>query len=205
MSKAKITVFGFRGSNEELKQLLAGGLHITTMKANGSGCVIEYETEPKVGRPQKINKDRILALRAEGMAYAVIGKALGCSKAYVIKVCKAEAATEPVAVPEPLPEPPEALQEPERVDAEPEIPGQMSVEEFMQPSTPQKKSLKELRKAAGLTQKQLAEATGLKLRSIQDYENGKQGLKYAGPVARHLLAKALHCSIDDFEDYFYNE
>ena len=79
----------------------------------------------------------------------------------------------------------------------------MHVEDFLQKEEPvakPKKSLKELRKASGLTQKQLAEETGIKLSRIKEYENRKNGMKLVGPVGRLVLAKALHCSVDDFED-----
>lgn len=199
--KEKITVFGYRGSEEELAQLLAAGLHITAMKQNGSGWVIEFDPEPKVGRPQKIDKAQILRLRADGMAYAAIAKELGCSKAYVIKVCKAETAPETEEIPALVPEVPQ----PEPTADDDEIPGQMRVEDYLTPAAPQKKSLKELRKAAGLSQKALAEASGIKLQKIKDYETGKHGLAFAGPVIRYTLAKALGCSVDDFEGYYYDE
>lgn len=223
--KDKICVYGYKGSKEELAQLLAAGLHITGMKQNGSSWVIEFDPEPKVGRPQKIDKNQILKLRADGLAYAAIARELGCSKAYVIKVCKAEAAPEAEAdrilaaaaeqltdtwaaeydaVLQSLPEVTVAPQPEPAADGD-EIPGQMKVEDFLAPAAPQKKSLKELRKVAGLSQKALAEATGIKLQRIKEYENGKNGLALAGPVTRYTLAKALGCSVNDFEDYYYDK
>lgn len=221
MSTEKITVAGWKGTTEELQQLLKNGLHITDMQQIGSCWMVDFETEPKVGRPPTISKEQILSMRAVGMSYAAIGKALGCSKTYIIKVCKQQAETGS----EPMQNTPEKAEPGEAADpkaairpsgssaaADPaadtdEIPGQMHVEDFLQEEEPvakPKKSLKELRKASGLTQKQLAEETGMKLSTIRDYENGKNGMKFVGPVVRHVLAKALHCSVDDFEDYYFD-
>ena len=175
--KEKLTVFGYSGSAEELKTLLEAGLRITAMTQDGSSYVIEYD-KPKVGRPQKVDKERILSLRAEGKSYADIGKELGCSKAYVIKVCKAEAGAEPVEVPAPQPEDcPEPEPEPE-----PE-------------AALKQNNLKELRKAAGLSQKALSEKTGIKLKTIQDWE--RTGKPIDGEVFRYLLARELHCRADE--------
>lgn len=201
MSTAKMVIAGWNGNEDELKQLLKNGLHITEMQPSGIGWVVEFETEPKIGRPQKINKQQIFSMRKDGMSYASIATALGCSKTYIIKVCKQQAeygeahrsAND------------KAVKPPADADIK-DFPEQTHVEDHPQPDVDsKKKTLKELRKEAGLTQKQLAEATGLKLRSIQEYENGKQGLKYAGHGIRYTLARALHCSIDDFEGYFLDE
>lgn len=221
MGTEKITVAGWKGTTEDLQQLLKNGLHITDMQQIGSCWMIDFETDPKVGRPASIDKAQILSMRAAGMSYAAIGKELGCSKTYIIKVCKQQAETgsedlqnppkeaEPVEAAEPKaairPSGSSAAADP-AADTD-EIPGQMHVEDFLQEEEPvakPKNSLKELRKASGLTQKQLAEATGIKLSEIKDYENGKNGMKFVGPVIRHVLAKALHCSVDDFEDYYFD-
>ncbi len=217
MGTEKITVAGWKGTTEDLQQLLKNGLHITDMQQIGSGWMIDFETDPKVGRPASIDKEQILSMRAVGMSYAAIGKALGCSKTYIIKVCKQQEKTDSEA----LQNPPEEAEPVEAAEpkaamrpsgsssaADPtadtdEIPGQMHVEDFLQEEEPvakPKKSLKELRKASGLTQKQLAEETGIKLSRIKEYENRKNGMNLVGPIGRHVLAKALHCSVDDFED-----
>lgn len=198
MSTARVTIAGWNGNEDELKQLLRNGMHITEIRQLGSCWMVDFETEPKVGRPPTISKEQILSMREDGMSYAAIGKALGCSKTYIIKVCKqqAEGGAENQSVSDTVVELP--------ADTE-EIPGQMHLEDFLQPDTKPKKTLKELRKEAGLTQKQLAEETGIKLSEIKDYENGKNGMKFAGPVVRHVLAKALRCSTDDFESYYFDE
>lgn len=77
--------------------------------------------------------------------------------------------------------------------------------ESLFPEAAKDKRLKELRKRAGLTQKQLAEITGIRLEKIQEYENGQYGMQFAGPISRYKLAAALHCSIDDFENPYFEE
>lgn len=60
-----------------------------------------------------------------------------------------------------------------------------------------KKGLKAARKAAGLTQKQLAAQSGVKLRAIQLYEQNQLDLRRASVSSALVLAKTLHCSIED--------
>ena len=60
-----------------------------------------------------------------------------------------------------------------------------------------KKGLKAARKAAGLTQKQLAAQSGVKLRAIQLYEQNQLDLRRASVSSALALAKTLHCSIED--------
>lgn len=91
MGTEKITVAGWKGTTEDLQQLLKNGLHITNLQKIGSCWMLEYETDPKVGRPASIDKEQILSMRAAGKSYAAIGKELGCSKTYIIKVCKKQA------------------------------------------------------------------------------------------------------------------
>lgn len=59
-----------------------------------------------------------------------------------------------------------------------------------------KKGLKAARKAAGLTQKQLAAQSGVKLRAIQLYEQNQLDLRRASVSSALALAKTLHCSIE---------
>lgn len=56
-------------------------------------------------------------------------------------------------------------------------------------------NLKRLRQAAGLTQKALAEATGIPLRTIQDWEDFRRRL--TDIYILRQLADTLNCSIDD--------
>ena len=60
-----------------------------------------------------------------------------------------------------------------------------------------KKGLKAARKAAGLTQKQLAVQSGVKLRAIQLYEQNQLDLSRASVSSAVALAKTLNCSIED--------
>lgn len=60
-----------------------------------------------------------------------------------------------------------------------------------------KKGLKAARKAAGLTQKQLAAKSGVKLRAIQLYEQNQLDLRRASVSSALALANTLDCSIED--------
>lgn len=60
-----------------------------------------------------------------------------------------------------------------------------------------KKGLKATRKAAGLTQKQLAAQSGVKLRAIQLYEQNQLDLRRASVSSAMALAKTLDCTIGD--------
>lgn len=54
-------------------------------------------------------------------------------------------------------------------------------------------SIKELRKLNGLTQRELAEKSGVSLRMIRAYEQGRQGIGKAEASSVLGLAHALHC------------
>ena len=58
--------------------------------------------------------------------------------------------------------------------------------------------LQEKRKAAGLSQSQLAEKSGVPVRSIQEYEQGKKDLKKAAYQTVQALSDALGCKTEDF-------
>lgn len=60
-----------------------------------------------------------------------------------------------------------------------------------------KRGLKAARKASGLTQKQLAAQSGVKIRAIQLYEQNQLDLRRASVSSALALAKTLHCSIED--------
>lgn len=60
-----------------------------------------------------------------------------------------------------------------------------------------KKGLKAARKAAGLTQKQLAAKSGVKLRAIQLYEQNQLDLRRASVSSALALANTLSCAIED--------
>lgn len=57
--------------------------------------------------------------------------------------------------------------------------------------------LKELRKAASMTQAELAEKSGLNLRTLQDYEQGQKPLKSASYERVEKIADALGVDMKD--------
>ena len=57
--------------------------------------------------------------------------------------------------------------------------------------------LKRQRKLAGLTQKQLAELTGIKIRMIQAYEQNDQDISKAEALTVLKLTRCLGCSMED--------
>lgn len=57
--------------------------------------------------------------------------------------------------------------------------------------------LKQQRKSAGLTQKELADKSGVKLRMIRAYEQGYQDISRAEVSSVVKLAKVLRCSAED--------
>lgn len=57
--------------------------------------------------------------------------------------------------------------------------------------------LKYYRLLANLTQAQLADKTGISIRTIQKYESGERDIKKASAESVHKLAKALNVTIDD--------
>ena len=60
-----------------------------------------------------------------------------------------------------------------------------------------KKGLKAVRNAAGLTQKQLAAQSGVKLRARQLYEQNQFDLRRASVSSALALAKSLDCTLED--------
>ena len=58
-------------------------------------------------------------------------------------------------------------------------------------------NLHRLRKAAGLTQKELAELSGVNLRTLQQYEIGLKDINRASGAAINALALALRCNFYD--------
>ena len=57
--------------------------------------------------------------------------------------------------------------------------------------------LQEKRKAAGLTQRELALRSGLSIRTIQHYEQGSMDLDLAAASTVYCLALALGCPMED--------
>ena len=60
--------------------------------------------------------------------------------------------------------------------------------------------LKTARQAKGLTQKQLAEASGLNLRTLQHYEQGSKDLNQAAAITVYGLAVILGVTVKDLLD-----
>jgi DNA-binding transcriptional regulator YiaG len=57
--------------------------------------------------------------------------------------------------------------------------------------------LKELRTAAGYSQRQLSEKSGATLRSIQQYEQRKKNINHAAAESLLAIAQVLGCSVSD--------
>ena len=60
-----------------------------------------------------------------------------------------------------------------------------------------KQALKRLRKYAGLSQRELADRTGIPIRTIQQYEQGQKQLSHARVDVVVRLSRALYCKIED--------
>lgn len=57
--------------------------------------------------------------------------------------------------------------------------------------------LKEIREARGMTQAELAEKSGLGIRSIRAYEQGQRDINEAAVISVYRLSKTLNCSVED--------
>ena len=58
-------------------------------------------------------------------------------------------------------------------------------------------NLKDIRSDKGLTQSQLAEASGVNLRILQYYEQGYKDINKAQAITLYKLAQVLECKIED--------
>lgn len=58
-------------------------------------------------------------------------------------------------------------------------------------------SLKSLRESARITQKVLAEKSGVSFRMVQKYENGEKDINKAEAMTVYKLSKALKCKMED--------
>lgn len=65
----------------------------------------------------------------------------------------------------------------------------------------QETNLKQLRKRAGLSQSELAEASGVPLRTIQQYEQRQKSINNAQAQYLIMLARALYCTVEDLIEY----
>ena len=59
------------------------------------------------------------------------------------------------------------------------------------------KKLKEMRQSKGLSQSQLAEKTGINVRTIQHYEQGSKNFDHARIDTIMKTCIALHCKLED--------
>ena len=87
---SKISVYGYEGTNEELERELALGLAVLRVwdMPNGKGVYVELEEKSTSIYAPQFDKEQIKKMRADGNSYGEIATAVGCSKSYVIKVCK---------------------------------------------------------------------------------------------------------------------
>ena len=58
-------------------------------------------------------------------------------------------------------------------------------------------NLQKYRKAAGLTQLDLSVLSGVNLRTLQDYEQGRKPINQAAAVTVHNIAKVLGVTVED--------
>jgi len=57
--------------------------------------------------------------------------------------------------------------------------------------------LKKIREAKGITQKALAELSGVNQRTVQNFEQGKNDINQAAVIKVYALTKALDCTVED--------
>ena len=58
-------------------------------------------------------------------------------------------------------------------------------------------NLKNVREASGLSQKKLADSSGVSPRMIQYYEQGVKDINKAQGITLYKIAQALNCKIED--------
>ena len=58
-------------------------------------------------------------------------------------------------------------------------------------------SLKEIRKERGLSQSQLSKLSGVSIRMIQYYEQGRSDINGTAALTVYKLCQALNCSFED--------
>lgn len=73
----------------------------------------------------------------------------------------------------------------------------MKMVEYIKELFPKVPALKRIRQLRKLTQKQLSVLSGVKLRSIQAYEQGDNDIQKAQAETLYLLAKTLDCTIEE--------
>lgn len=88
----KISVYGYKGTAEELRKELSLGLSVSAVDdipSGKGGFYVEYSEKAKGGRPKRFDTEQIREMRKEGKSYGQIARELGCSKTYAIRVCQA--------------------------------------------------------------------------------------------------------------------
>ena len=58
-------------------------------------------------------------------------------------------------------------------------------------------NLKDMRTRRGMTQAQLADAAGVNIRLVQDYEQGHKDINRAAAITVYQIAQALRCAVED--------
>lgn len=58
-------------------------------------------------------------------------------------------------------------------------------------------NLKRIRKASGVTQKELSERSGINIRMIQHYEQGFKDINKAQGIILYKLSQALKCDMEN--------
>lgn len=58
-------------------------------------------------------------------------------------------------------------------------------------------NLKRIRTAAGITQTALAKCSGMSLRTLQDYEQGRKNINGAAALTVFRLAQTLNVNVED--------
>lgn len=58
-------------------------------------------------------------------------------------------------------------------------------------------NLKYMREYRGMTQNKLSEISGVSLRTLQDYEQGRKDINGVRGITLYKLAQALECKIED--------
>ena len=58
-------------------------------------------------------------------------------------------------------------------------------------------NLKRIRIASGITQAALAESSGVSLRTLQEYEQGRKSINGAAAITVHRIALALGVKVED--------
>lgn len=74
---------------------------------------------------------------------------------------------------------------------------EMKTAELIKSFFPSENPIKRYRKLRNLSQKQLSDLSGVKLRSIQSYEQGNNEIAKASGETIYALAKTLDCTIED--------